>query len=108
MIQYGRKPSWAKGRVLLEKVFYTYLYSLVNDTAMTTMTLQVPDELEADHDDTARFIAAKLYEAGKVTLGKAAAMVGMEKWDFAEILVNYGVHFMDASAEAAIADARKF
>jgi hypothetical protein len=35
-------------------------------------------------------------------------MVGMEKWDFAEILVNYGVHFMDASAEAAINDAGKF
>jgi predicted HTH domain antitoxin len=75
---------------------------------MTTMTLQVPDELEREHEETARFIAAKLYEAGKITLGKAAAMVGMEKWDFAEILINYGVHFMDASAEAAISDARKF
>ena len=75
---------------------------------MTTMTLQVPDELEREHEETARFIAAKLYEAGKITLGKAAAMVGMEKWDFAEILLNYGVHFMDASAEAAINDARKF
>jgi predicted HTH domain antitoxin len=75
---------------------------------MTTMTLQVPDELEREHEETARFIAAKLYEAGKITLGKAAAMVGMRKWDFAEILVNYGVHFFDASAEAAIDDASKF
>jgi len=75
---------------------------------MTTMTLQVPDELEREHEETARFIAAKLYEAGKLTMGKAAAMVGMEKWDFAEILVNYGVHFMDASAEAALADLNEF
>jgi len=75
---------------------------------MTTMILQVPDELEKEHEETARFIAAKLYEAGKITLGKAAEMVGMEKWDFAEILVNYGVHFFDASAETAISDARKF
>lgn len=73
---------------------------------MTTMTLQIPDELENEHEETARFFAAKLYEAGKVTLGKAAAMVGMEKWDFAEILINYNVHFFDASAEAAINDAR--
>lgn len=75
---------------------------------MTTMTLQVPEELEREHEETARFIAAKLYEAGKLTLGKAAEMVGMKKWDFAEILINYGVHFFDASAEAAIDDARKF
>jgi len=75
---------------------------------MTTMTLEVPEELEREHEETARFIAAKLYEAGKITMGKAAAMVGMEKWDFAEILIKYGVHFMDASAAAAIEDARKF
>ncbi len=75
---------------------------------MTTMTLNVPEEIENGHEETARFIAAKLYEAGKITMGKAAAMVGMEKWDFAEILVNYGVHFMDVSAEAAINDAKKF
>lgn len=57
------------------------------------MTLEIPDELERDHDETARFIAAKLYEAGKITLGKAAAMVGMKKWDFMEILNRYGVDF---------------
>jgi predicted HTH domain antitoxin len=82
--------------------FYTYLY------IMTTMTLtNVPEELEAEHDETARFIAAKLYEAGKITMGKAAAMAGMKKWDFAEILVNYGVHFMDASVQADLDELRK-
>ena len=65
----------------------TYLYS------MTTMILNVPDELEKEHDETARFFAAKLYEAGNITLGKAAAIAGMEKWNFAEILGNYGVDF---------------
>ncbi len=74
---------------------------------MTTMILQVPDELENEHDETARFIAAKLYEAGKITLGKAAEMVGMKKWDFAEILINYGVHMLDSSALSAINDAEK-
>jgi hypothetical protein len=39
-------------------------------------------------------------------LGQAAEMCGMKKWDFAEILVNYGVHYFDASAAAAINDAK--
>ncbi|MBS1529086.1 MAG: UPF0175 family protein [Bacteroidetes bacterium] len=71
---------------------------------MTTITLQVPDALEKDHDETVRLIAAKLYESGKLTLGQAAEMCGMKKWDFAEILINYDVHFFDASATADLND----
>jgi hypothetical protein len=33
-------------------------------------------------------------------------MCDMKKWDFAEILVNYDIHFFDASAQAAISDAK--
>ncbi|GAA3959798.1 UPF0175 family protein [Mucilaginibacter dorajii] len=73
---------------------------------MTTITLQVPDALEKEHDETVRFLAAKLYESGKLTLGQAAEMCGMKKWDFAEILINYNVHYFDASALAAINDAK--
>jgi predicted HTH domain antitoxin len=62
---------------------------------MTTMTLNVPEALEKEHDKTVRLIAAKLYEAGEVTLGQAAEMCGMKKWDFAEILVNYGVNIYE-------------
>ena len=67
---------------------------------MTTITLQVPDALEKEHDETVQLIAAKLYEAGKLSLGQAAEMCGKKKWDFAEILINYGVHYLDASAAA--------
>jgi len=70
------------------------------------MTLQVPDALEKEHDETVRLIAAKLYESGKLSLGQAAEMCGMKKWDFAEILINYDVHYFDTSAEAAINDAK--
>ena len=66
---------------------------------MTTMTLQVPDFLEADYQDTVRFIAAKLYESGKLSLGQAAEMVGMRKWDFAETLIQYEVHYLDQSVQ---------
>ncbi|MBC7401368.1 MAG: UPF0175 family protein [Mucilaginibacter sp.] len=73
---------------------------------MTTLTLQLPDKLEKEHDETVRFLAAKLYEAGKLTLGQAAEMAGMKKWDFAEILIDYDIHYFDASADAAINDAK--
>ena len=75
---------------------------------MTTMTIKVPDALEENHYDTLRFIAAKFYESGKLSLGQAAEIAEMKKWDFAEILVNYGVNFLDASAELAINDAKGF
>ena len=62
------------------------------------MTIQVPDALEREHDETTRLIAAKLYEAGKLTLRQAAEMCQMKKWDFAEILIKYNVHYLDESA----------
>jgi len=65
---------------------------------MTTMTIQVPEALEKEHDETTRLIAAKLYEANKLTLRQAAEMCKMKKWDFAEILINYDVHYLDQSA----------
>ncbi len=71
---------------------------------MTTMTIKVPEKLEKEHDETVRLIAAKLYEAGKLTLGQAAEMCGMKKWDFAEILIDYDVHYFDASATADLND----
>ena len=67
---------------------------------MTTMTLQVPEALEKEHDETVRLIAAKLYEAGKLSLAQAAEMCNMKKWDFAEILINFGVNYLDSSVKA--------
>ena len=74
---------------------------------MTTITLQVPDALEKEHDDTVRLIAAKLYESNKLTLGQAAVMCGMKKWDFAEILINYGVHYFEGGAKEDLNEFQK-
>jgi predicted HTH domain antitoxin len=70
---------------------------------MTTLTLQVPDFLEENHADTVRFLAAKLYESGKLSLGQAAEMAGLSKSAFAEILSDYGVNytFDDLMADVA-------
>ena len=62
------------------------------------MTIQVPDALENEHDEITRRIAAKLHEAGKLTLRQAAEICQMRKWDFAEILIKYNVHYLDESA----------
>jgi predicted nucleic acid-binding protein len=44
---------------------------------MATMTLNVPDALEKEHDETVQLITEKLYEAGKLSLGQSAEMCGM-------------------------------
>lgn len=74
---------------------------------MTTMTIQVPDALEKEHDETVRFIAAKLYESGRLSLGQAAEMCGMKKWDFPAILAKFNVNYFQYTAEDVIADVER-
>jgi predicted HTH domain antitoxin len=71
---------------------------------MTTLTLQVPDFLEENHSDTVRFLAAKLYESGKLSLGQAAEMANLTKTEFADILSNYGVNYINYSFDDVMAD----
>lgn len=66
---------------------------------MTTMLLHVPDVLEKEHDETVRFIAAKLYEAGKLSLGQAAEMCDMNKWDFPAVLAQFDVTYFQYTGE---------
>jgi predicted HTH domain antitoxin len=66
---------------------------------MTTMTLNVPDALEKEHDETVRLIAAKLYEAGKLSLGQAAEMCGMKKWDFPAILAKFNIPYFQYTGD---------
>ena len=72
---------------------------------MTTMTIRVPEALKKERVETTRLIAAKLYQARKLTLVQAAEMCQMKKWDFAEILIQYDVHYLD---ESAAEDLEKF
>jgi predicted HTH domain antitoxin len=68
------------------------------------MTIEVPDFLENNHSDTVRFLAAKLYESGKLSLGQAAEMTHLSKAAFAEILADYGVNYINYSFEDVMAD----
>lgn len=74
-------------------------------TNMTTITLQVPDSLGEQQYDTIRFIAAKLYESGKLSLGQAAEMVGLTKRTFAELLPDYDVELLNYPVSEMLSDA---
>ena len=63
------------------------------------MTLNVPDALEKEHDETVRLIAAKLYEAGKLSLSQAAEMCGVKKWDFPAILSKFNIPYFQYTGD---------
>jgi predicted HTH domain antitoxin len=44
---------------------------------MKEITLLLPEALDFDERQTRRFLAAKLYESGKLSLGQAADMAGL-------------------------------
>lgn len=46
---------------------------------MKHFTLTVPENLNLDEKDTKRFLAAKMYESGKLSLGQAAELAGLSK-----------------------------
>ncbi len=75
---------------------------------MKQLTLTIPDDLELNEKDTTRFLAAKLYESGRLSLGQAAKLAGLSKTAFAEILSDYGVSFINYHASEIINDAAKF
>jgi len=64
---------------LCEEILFVYYIA-------TTVTLNFPDSLVDYQNDTIRFIASKLYESGKLSLGQAADMASLSKLAFAEIL----------------------
>ena len=65
---------------------------------MKTLNLKIPLKSGTDQSDVIRFLAAKLYESGRLTLGQAADMIGMRTVDFADILSQYGVSFFNYPA----------
>ena len=71
---------------------------------MKTLTINVPDKLELDSKEVAKFLAAKLYESGRLTLGQAAELVGYSKIAFSEILADYDVSLYNYPAEEIIRD----
>jgi predicted HTH domain antitoxin len=74
---------------------------------MKTITLQIPDSLSDYEYDVVRFIAAKLYESGKLSLGQAADMAGLSKRTFSELLGDYGVGLLNYPVSEMLDDAER-
>ncbi|SEJ63049.1 Uncharacterised protein family (UPF0175) [Cyclobacterium xiamenense] len=55
---------------------------------MKHITLTIPDHLDLGETETKRFLAAKMYESGKLSLGQAAELAGLSKVAFSEILAD--------------------
>ena len=74
------------------------------------LTLAMPEMTDLNETDMQIFLAAKLYEAEKLSLGQAADMAGLSKRTFAELLGKYGVSLFsqnDAELESDIQNARQ-
>ena len=75
---------------------------------MKQLTLNIPDELQLDEKEIRRFLASKLYESGKLSLGQAAKLAGHSKIAFTEILADYNVSLINYTSEDIIRDAARF
>ncbi len=74
---------------------------------MKVLTLDISENLELDEVDTKRFLAAKLYESGKLSLGQAAELAGLTKGTFSEILADYQVSLIQYTIDDVLHDADK-
>jgi len=65
---------------------------------MKNITLNLPNSVDLDENELKIFVAAKLYEMGKLSLGQAAEVAGLSKRAFAEMLGKYNVSLFNYPA----------
>lgn len=61
---------------------------------MTKLTIDLPEYIDLDEYSARMMLAGKLYEQEKLTLGQAAAFVGLSKRVFIETIGRYGFSIM--------------
>ena len=71
---------------------------------MKTLTIKIPDDIDLSPRETSKFLAAKLYEAGRLSLGQAAALADLSKLAFAEILADYDVSLYNYPPDEILRD----
>ena len=75
---------------------------------MKHLTINIPDSLNLSEKETKRFLAAKMYESGKLSLGQAAELAGLSKVAFSEILADYNVSLVNYPPSDITRDAAQF
>ena len=58
---------------------------------MRTLTINIPDTVDLEDREMIMFLASRLYEKSKLSLGQAAEIAGLSKRAFIEVLGHYGV-----------------
>ena len=77
---------------------------------MKTIQLDLPDSIDYDNNDLKTFIAAKLFEAGKLTMSQAAELSGLTITEFMDRLGDFNVSVFNYSAsdlESDVSNARQ-
>ena len=72
---------------------------------MKQLTLNIPENLNLNEKETKRFLAAELYESGKLSLGQAADLAGLSKVAFSEILADFDVSLINYPPSDILRDA---
>lgn len=72
------------------------------------LILKIPEHLNLNEKDVKRFMAAKMYERGTLSLGQAADLAGLSKVAFSEILADYDVALPNYPASEIERDADQF
>jgi predicted HTH domain antitoxin len=75
------------------------------------MVLNIPDAANISETDAQILFAIKLFEAGKLSLGKAAETAGLSYRTFYELLVRYDIPVVTYSEEdvkAELENARRY
>ena len=82
----------------MQKVLFVppFLYYPIR---MSTLTLQLPDLAEPEKSNVLRMIAARLYERRTLSLSEAAKLAKVSKWDFVDVLAEYGVPYFNQTKE---------
>jgi len=75
---------------------------------MKHLTLNVPENMELVERETKRFLAAKMYETGKLSLGQVADLAGLSKVAFAEILAGYNISLINHPPSEIVRDTSQF
>ncbi|MFK7905233.1 MAG: UPF0175 family protein [Chitinophagales bacterium] len=66
---------------------------------MKTLTLQLPDNLEVNEKDLLFSLASSLYAQEKLSLGQAAALIGVDKQVFMKNMRKYGFSLFSTKIE---------
>lgn len=64
---------------------------------MNSLSLELPPNVSSD--EARLFLAAKLYEVGKLSLGKAAQLSGYSKSTFIELISKMGIPVVNYPAD---------